>query len=600
MPRITAVIVCLLAIVPAAHADKITLKDGGKLEGKVVAESETSLTLEVLIGSKPVKVTVARDRIATHEKSLTQAEEYDALVKKTGTKDADALVALAQWCLDHKMKTEAAEHLKQALLANPKHAGAEAKLKSLGFVKVGEMWMSEEEHKEYQEQNKAGVAAAAPAEGPKPEEVQAEERKAAAAEADRKKLLESVSANLEKMEGKLATTEKSIADANLEINAAEKRSAGLEKQMAELTEKLKQLKASERSMERTSWRRQWNELNDQFGQLEVQNKTQEKIIRENKETRNRLETLQKSYASEVKRLRDRKAEVEAKAAALMAPAPAPPASAPVPVKVDSPPVSVTPVPHPAPPAPVPPAPAAAPATGAPVAAPPAPSPPPPTPSTVTPAMFSAMLDAKAANEFVPWMVKQIKFRNSGHRDVCKFMEGQLVRWTVLSREIGQRAIEFPIVNYDVSKRLLVLEAKVVFTNKAGGILIDSWLEDSEKRRFVHPNALYADYWRRLYTYNYSEVDRYFVEPLTGSTLRRNILLTGGAASRSQTALSLQPGHEICGGLGFFVPEGARNLVLHLSAIVHVEKTVIGGTGGQTMERTEETIRLKIGDIPTGP
>ena len=128
MSRITAVIVCpvLFAVVfaPAVFADKITLKDGGKLEGKVVAESETSLTVEVQIGGKPVKVTVMRERIETHEKTLTQGEEYAALVKKAGTKDADALVGLAQWCLDRKMKAEAIEHLKRAVELEPKQAGA--------------------------------------------------------------------------------------------------------------------------------------------------------------------------------------------------------------------------------------------------------------------------------------------------------------------------------------------------------------------------------------------------------------------------------------------------------------------------------------------
>ena len=230
MSRITAVIVCpvLFAVVfaPAVFADKITLKDGGKLEGKVVAESETSLTVEVQIGGKPVKVTVMRERIETHEKTLTQGEEYAALVKKAGTKDADALVGLAQWCLDRKMKAEAIEHLKQALLANPKHAGAETKLKSLGFVKVGEMWMSEEEHKEYQGQGTSGGGdAATPKAEPKPEEIKAEVKKSTAAESEWKRQMDGAVASLERVEEKLATTEKGLAEANRNIASAEKQSA---------------------------------------------------------------------------------------------------------------------------------------------------------------------------------------------------------------------------------------------------------------------------------------------------------------------------------------------------------------------------------------
>jgi hypothetical protein len=179
------------------------------------------------------------------------------------------------------------------------------------------------------------------------------------------------------------------------------------------------------------------------------------------------------------------------------------------------------------------------------------------------------------------------------------MEGKLVRWAVMSREVGQRAVENPIINYDVSKRLVVLEAKVIFTNKAGGMLVDAWLEDSEKRRYIHPNALYADYWRQMYRCSYSEVDRYFVEPLLGTSMRKSLLLAGGYTSTSQNALSLRAGQELCAGLGFYVPEGTRNLILNISSKVDVEKTIIGGMGGVRVDKTEETIQLKVGDIPAG-
>jgi hypothetical protein len=205
-------------------------------------------------------------------------------------------------------------------------------------------------------------------------------------------------------------------------------------------------------------------------------------------------------------------------------------------------------------------------------------------------------------EFVPWMQKQVTFRKSGTKDADKFLEGQLVRWTVLPREIGQKAAEYPAVAYDPSRRLVLIEAQVVFLNKAGGQIESIFLEDGGKRRYVPPDGLFRDYWGRAVPHAYSEVDRYFVEPLCGSLLRKYLPFTPVAAQSAPAPVHamIRPKEEVVGGIGFYVPEGARGLQLTITALMQIEETVLGGAGGMRTKQTREQLRLKVGDVPAGP
>jgi len=366
------------------------------------------------------------------------------------------------------------------------------------------------------------------------------------------------------------------------------------------------LKELENSTDTTSWRRKWNSLNDQYGKLEVQKKTQEGIIRENKSARDRFETMQKSQSADVKRLRDRQAELEkeaAEASAGPAPAPAGPPPAPVP-----PPVApiVAPVPAPAVPAPVSATPAPVPAAPAPVPAAVSPVVPAPAAAPAVPAgSYPIQNDAKIMSEFVPWLKNQVQFKNSGYKDVDKYLEGQLHRWTVMSREVGQKAGEYPAIVYDSSRRLVVLEASVAFTNKAGGQIDSIYLEDGSKRRFNPPDCVNRDYWGRIYQYSYSEADRYFVESLCGNTLRKYLSYvplpsTVSPAPSAPIHAMIRQKEGVRGGVGIFVPEGTRGLNLVITALMQVEESVIGGPGGIRVKQTHESLRLKVGDVPAGP
>jgi hypothetical protein len=248
-------------------------------------------------------------------------------------------------------------------------------------------------------------------------------------------------------------------------------------------------------------------------------------------------------------------------------------------------------------------------------------------SPVIPTAYSAAADTKAMNEFVPWMKKSVKFRSSGRRAVDKYMEGVLNRWAVMSREVGQRALSYPAVMYDSTKRLVLVEATVVLTNKSGGYLLDAWLEDKEKRRYDPKEPYFQSYWGRLYQFKYSEVDRYFVEPICGSTLskylykptllimsRGTTTLSPVVISRAVSSVSLKGGQKLRAGLGFYVPDGASNLVLHITSKLKISQTVLGGghTGtrgrfrrpdsdsqsGVKEKEINESIQLKVGSLPS--
>ncbi len=291
----------------------------------------------------------------------------------------------------------------------------------------------------------------------------------------------------------------------------------------------------------------------------------------------RIEQLEKRIAELEKRVQELN---------LATPAPASPYSpgAPVPSAGPAPVPSAGPAPVPsAGPAPVPaaaPAAPAAPASGAAAAT-----------------IFPALMDQKAMKEFVPYVLKHARFRTLNSRGADKHMEGVLNRYAVMSRDIGQRALLYPTVGYESGKRLVVIETTVVFTNKRGGGITDAWLEDSARRRHPLPTPRYGHHWRNLFRYSYSEVDRYFVEPLCGGTLRKYISYPYVGGSRvPDAAFAQKQNQEARAGLGFFVPENARSLYLRIAAVVPVEKTVVGGNIARTVSLTQELLTFKLGDI----
>jgi len=147
--------IALLAALPA-RADRITLKDGGVCEGRVVAETDREVTVEVLLNGKVVRIGLPAERIESRERSVGVLEAYEAELKKSDPKSADAMADLAAWCLERKWAEKAETHLRTALLRAPDHALAGRLAKSMGWTREGDRWQTEAERMQAQGLEKAG------------------------------------------------------------------------------------------------------------------------------------------------------------------------------------------------------------------------------------------------------------------------------------------------------------------------------------------------------------------------------------------------------------------------------------------------------------
>jgi len=132
--------VALLALVSAtgpARADIVHLKNGSKIEGKVVREGDT-----VLIIRGKSKMRVPADQVARIEKAPDPHELYAAKRKELDPDDADAWLALAEWCRRKKLRREQRECLERAVKVDP---ASETAHRGLGHVLHGGKWMTREE-----------------------------------------------------------------------------------------------------------------------------------------------------------------------------------------------------------------------------------------------------------------------------------------------------------------------------------------------------------------------------------------------------------------------------------------------------------------------
>jgi hypothetical protein len=118
-----------------AEADIVHLKNGGKVEGKVVSRDAKSLVVKTKVGS----VTIDAIDVARVETKATPHDELDRRRKALAPRDADGRVALALWARENGLPKERAALLEEALAIDADHAAAN---EALGREKVDGKWVS--------------------------------------------------------------------------------------------------------------------------------------------------------------------------------------------------------------------------------------------------------------------------------------------------------------------------------------------------------------------------------------------------------------------------------------------------------------------------
>ena len=133
-----ALLLAVAAAAGIASADEVYLKSGGKLSGKVVSRSATTLEVEVGAG----KIGVPVSSVLRVEEGRSPLQEYEERAGKLAAKDVDGWVALGDWATAQGLGTQAREAYHRALSASPGDPRANA---ALGHAQVDGRWVSAEE-----------------------------------------------------------------------------------------------------------------------------------------------------------------------------------------------------------------------------------------------------------------------------------------------------------------------------------------------------------------------------------------------------------------------------------------------------------------------
>lgn len=120
----------------SAWADLFRLRDGRRLEGTVIHETETFISIRTPEGI----VTVGRDEIEEHEKTENVYDQYLERKKKVGPHDIEAQLALGEWCILEELYKESLYHFRRVIQVDPNNEKARAKL---GFVRIKGYWYIE-------------------------------------------------------------------------------------------------------------------------------------------------------------------------------------------------------------------------------------------------------------------------------------------------------------------------------------------------------------------------------------------------------------------------------------------------------------------------
>ncbi len=138
MGRAIPIFLTLLLLAPALFADTVFLKSGGKVEGRIVTQSDTEVQVDV--GAGNVTVPMAKvDRIVSGSSAL---EEYARRAAALRPEDADGWKELARWARSQSLNTQARQAYERVLAIAPSDPEAN---QATGRVQVGGRWVREEE-----------------------------------------------------------------------------------------------------------------------------------------------------------------------------------------------------------------------------------------------------------------------------------------------------------------------------------------------------------------------------------------------------------------------------------------------------------------------
>lgn len=137
MARKGWLVLALVAVLAGAAAgDVFKLKDGRRIEGKLVRETATSYFVDIGAGEMELK----KAEVESREAGKTSREIFEEKFK--AAKTAEEFFQAGQYANEQKQKSLATKAFKRAVELDAKHEGANL---ALGRVKYREEWMTPEE-----------------------------------------------------------------------------------------------------------------------------------------------------------------------------------------------------------------------------------------------------------------------------------------------------------------------------------------------------------------------------------------------------------------------------------------------------------------------
>ena len=137
--RRSASLACLLALLPAlVHADDVILKGGGKISGRILSRTATSVEVDVGAGT----VTVAMTSVVRIDQRRSVLDDYHERAGKLAADDRQGWLELAKWASSQGLGTQARAAYEKVLAVDPGNAEAN---KALGRVLLDGRWVTEAE-----------------------------------------------------------------------------------------------------------------------------------------------------------------------------------------------------------------------------------------------------------------------------------------------------------------------------------------------------------------------------------------------------------------------------------------------------------------------
>ena len=129
----------LLALVPApVVADDVFLKGGGRVTGRILSRTATSLEMDIGAG----RVTLSMNSVERIEEGRSALHDYQDRAAAIRATDADGWLQLARWASNAGLGTQARQAYERVLDADPDQPEAN---RALGRVALDGRWMSEED-----------------------------------------------------------------------------------------------------------------------------------------------------------------------------------------------------------------------------------------------------------------------------------------------------------------------------------------------------------------------------------------------------------------------------------------------------------------------